>query len=196
MKKLILLLAAAAILASCGPKANYTVVGRPLPGSRAKGAHLVEYLVDTLVMSKCLIGDGVFNLKGHVNEPIFVRCVQNDGFNEWAFILEPGIIYLSDSDNSASGTPLNDAIVEVQGKLRDVYYTAREDQEPDALAREIVTDFCTAHGNDIAGAYILCGAYTIFSPDELKAILASAGPVFLESEFIAFMKKSVKALND
>lgn len=196
MKKLILLLAAAAMLASCGPKANYTVVGRPLPGSRAKGAHLVEYLVDTLVRSKCIIGEGAFNIKGHVDEPIFVRCVQNDGFSEWAFVLEPGVIYLSDTDNSASGTPLNDAVVEVQNKLRNVYYLAREDQDPDALAREIVTDFCKTHGNDIAGAYILCGAYTIFSPDELKAILASAGPVFLESEFIAFMKKSVKALND
>ena len=193
---MIFALAAVVMLASCGPKANYTVVGRPLAGSRAEGAHLEEYLTDTPIRAKCIAKDGVFNIRGYVEEPRFVRVVQDDMFNDWSFILEPGIIYLNVGDHAATGTPLNDALAEFFDASRTIYYSREEGVDPDEQNRELIIDFVARHNNDIAGAYVLCANYPILSLDDMKTMLRQAGPVFLESEFVPYLKEKVRGLDD
>ena len=197
MKKLMILMAAVAVLvASCGPKTNYTIVGQPMAGSHAAGAHLLEYANDTLISAKCIAKDGVFNIKGYVEEPRFARVVQDDGFGEWFVILEPGIIYLSVTDKSASGTPLNDAMTEYFDAARSIYYIRDPEVEAEARNRELVIDFVGRHNNDIAGAYVMVSNYPVLSLDDMKGMLQQAGPVFLNSEFVTFLKGKIRALND
>ncbi len=200
MKKLMILaaVAVAALLlaAACGPKPNFTIVGRPLAGSRAEGAHLLEYATDTLIRAKCIAKDGVFNIKGHIDEPRFARVVQDDLFNEWYVILEPGIIYLNLADKAATGTPLNDALSEYFEAASDLYYNRDSEEEPEARNRELVLDFVARHNNDIAGAYVLASTYPVLSLDDMKGMLKQAGPVFLNSEFVTFLKGKIRALNE
>ena len=196
MKKLLILLAALLLLASCGPKTQFTVVGQFMPGSRGDNVCLMAYFTDTEIPAECVTKDRTFNLRGEIAEPRFVRVIQDDGFNDWAFVLEPGVIYLSPADHFAGGTPLNDALREFFDAIRNIYTERITDVDADARSREIVLDFIARHDNDIAGAYVLAGNYSVLSLEDMKRILSEAGPVFLSSEFVTFLRNKIRPLNN
>lgn len=196
MKKLVILLAALLLLASCGPKNKYTVVGQFLPGSRGENVRMLAYFTDTEIPAECVTKDRTFNLRGTVEEPRFVRIIQDDGFNDWVCALEPGVIYLSPADHFASGTPLNDALSEFFDTIRQVYAVRDAEVDSEARSRDIVLDFIARHNNDIAGAFVLAGNYSVLSLEEIKQILSEAGPVFLASEFVTFLRNKIRPLNN
>lgn len=126
MKKFIYLLAVAAIVAACSGNKGYVVTGTVEGGAdgdtvflqKVDGRNLVK--VDSAVITK-----GIFTFKGvqdtAVNRYVTYRPAGKEGIL-MDFFLENGNINinLTRDNDSATGTPNNDAYQEIRAQLNDL----------------------------------------------------------------------------
>ncbi|MDR0988698.1 MAG: AhpC/TSA family protein [Prevotellaceae bacterium] len=128
MRKLILLLATAATLAACQQEQGYVIKGN-VEGAENGDTIILSKAIgrSVLPLDTAIIQNYTFEFKGMADSVATTAVVsykpgEKDGMGI-IFFLENGHIYLrlTSSDDSAVGTPCNNAYQEVRSQLGDLY---------------------------------------------------------------------------
>ena len=221
MKKFIYLLAVAAIVAACSGNKGYVVTGTVEGGAdgdtvflqKVDGRNLVK--VDSAVITK-----GTFTFKGvqdtAVNRYVTYRPAGKEGIL-MDFFLENGNINinLTRDNDSATGTPSNDAYQEIRAQLNDlnkqmmtIYEsmsdTTLTDEQREAKMKEMndlqeksmeITKAGIAKNiTNLVGVHLLKNNYYYLEVDELDPLMPQIPAEFANDEVIIKIKGNVEKM--
>ena len=221
MKKFIYLLAVAAIVAACSGNQGYVVTGTVEGGAdgdtvflqKVDGRNLVK--VDSAVITK-----GTFTFKGvqdtAVNRYVTYRPAGKEGIL-MDFFLENGNINinLTRDNDSATGTPSNDAYQEIRAQLNDlnkqmmtIYEsmsdTTLTDEQREAKMKEMndlqeksmeITKAGIAKNiTNLVGVHLLKNNYYYLEVDELDPLMPQIPAEFANDEVIIKIKGNVEKM--
>ena len=221
MKKFIYLLAVAAIVAACSGNKGYVVTGTVEGGAdgdtvflqKVDGRNLVK--VDSAVITK-----GTFTFKGvqdtAANRYVTYRPAGKEGIL-MDFFLENGNIKinLTRDNDSATGTPSNDAYQEIRAQLNDlnkqmmtIYEsmsdTTLTDEQREAKMKEMndlqeksmeITKAGIAKNiTNLVGVHLLKNNYYYLEVDELDPLMPQIPAEFANDEVIIKIKGNVEKM--
>ena len=221
MKKFIYLLAVAAIVAACSGNKGYVVTGTVEGGAdgdtvflqKVDGRNLVK--VDSAVITK-----GTFTFKGvqdtAVNRYVTYKPAGKEGIL-MDFFLENGNIKinLTRDNDSATGTPSNDAYQEIRAQLNDlnkqmmtIYEsmsdTTLTDEQREAKMKEMndlqeksmeITKAGIAKNiTNLVGVHLLKNNYYYLEVDELDPLMPQIPAEFANDEVIIKIKGNVEKM--
>lgn len=207
MKKILLFAAAAALLASCGPKNQFTIKGN------LTGVTGTVYLYDDeqQVVDSAAVDNGAFRFCGTVEGPaIYMLSDAGDpsqtGSFYTRFFLEPGTIIVSDDAEDPSfklvtGTPANDANAawnEAAGALiREARNPEISDERSAALEQEFYALFDStyqANRGNFFGAMLLAQQMTERSAQELLDEIAAFPAELQATSLLTELKQAAEAM--
>ncbi|MCM1301871.1 MAG: AhpC/TSA family protein [Bacteroides cellulosilyticus] len=195
MKKILLLAACAAMLASCTSKKSYTIAGQTDPSHDGETVYLYDYDKGENVDST-EVAEGRFAFGGKIAGDAFRRVVLGRSYAN--LIVESGDLTVDLAARNATGSALNEAknafdeqydsikksFYEQYGALLEDETLSEEarDERAEALVEEInaalgeVARPVVAANDNALGAYaFLCWSSDLETPEEFDAALALAG---------------------
>lgn len=221
MKKFTYLLAVAALVAACSGNKGYVVTGTVENGADGDTVFLQKVEGRNLVkMDSAVITKGTFTFKG-VQDSAVNRYVtyKPDGKQPLLmdFFLENGTINinLSRDNDTATGTPTNDAYQEVRGQLGEinkqmmaVYETMSDttltDEQRESKMKEMnelqdkmmeITKAGIAKNiTNLVGIHLLKNNYYYLEADELDPLMPQIPAEFANDEVIIKIKKNVEKM--
>lgn len=208
MKKIILFLAAIALLAtSCGEKGAFTIKGK-LPSSEYDGQKVYLQTLDSawsrspktyVTIDTASIVNGEFVFKGIAKESPAVHFIVLDNAPEnmkapVAVIVEPGQISVAlDSVSTVGGTPLNKSYQSLMSNVNTLYNeidklqsdTTQDKAAQDKQLREknnqqnqIIFDLVKTNIQNQVGTYLFVRNSYRFDVEQTKELLAAVKPEF------------------
>lgn len=151
MKRIsVFLMGAACLLAGCSQADRFTVQGNlEAIGCDSETDTVTLYSPALSAPLSAAVKDGTFTLKGTVEKPETARIRGNGrrGRIGVEFVLEPGTITLK--EHHAEGTPLNDAYVAFDTKIKELNRNLRINPEEtrSSITKE-VEEYVKAHAGD------------------------------------------------
>lgn len=217
MKKSILLVALAALMAACGGK--YTVKGTIDGIADGEYVKICDIVNGTSLQTidSVMVKGGKYSLKGVTDtSDVCVMTFDIDGeMHTCTFFLEPGNIKVNYANEmqTISGTPANDGfqryyvrIDELNQKAEDLQNrlnkAAAEDREVESYIeemnglqdfyRKIVKESIEENASNTFGIQQLLDNFSIFEPDELEPLIEKVSQTYGGNEYMI----QLKALND
>ena len=179
MKKVLIMVAAMAMLCGCGPKTNYTIKGEipQMEGIITLVGENGETIAETDAVN------GKFEIKGNIEVPSLAILNNNDE-PLTVLILEPGTITVAvtDEDILVSGTAANDssaAFDAAQYEITTRFYQAESDEQREAISEELdelVKNTIDANRDNYFGLYLLTNVSSSWSGSELLSKLDEFTP--------------------
>lgn len=186
-----MILAAALFVTACS-RNSYTVIGS-IPQWCGDEVVNVRGFNSPIVIETIPVSDHQFKYEGEIDSlPVLVFSPPDESV-EWVTIIEPGTIHLNAYTGYASGTPLNDAIVEYDKDAISLQYSMPVDEYLEAI-REKSNAFINAHINDVAGAYVLMSSLSCHSDEEVQDFIDRSGPAFYTSPLIKELQRKYPRL--
>ena len=189
-KRVILLLAAAAVLVGCGQK--FTVQGT-LDDLKFPAADSVVVEYETMTAPiKAAVQDGAFTLSGKVKKPTFAK-VSTLGVSPRftrVLVLEKG--HISFKDGRAVGTPLNDAADAFTKSLNELNHQYQDPESRREALEKAFSDFVSKHKKDPCAIYaILLGNHRM-TPEFLLELIQSTSSEIQNDGDIHSLAKQLK----
>lgn len=192
MKKMFIIAAAAAIAAACANKNDCTVSGSTAQDNNGQYVYLYKYPGDpsVCVVDSVKVRNGKFKFRIAADTCELCYVSNLDADNVYAignhdeasfisgFFAEPGVILLDIDNNSAAGSPSNDAYTEFSNRrngLQHRYYDSRSDEEREAIGEEmeaLIAEMMQDNADNIFGASLLAesAAYEMTGAELLEKI--------------------------
>ena len=174
MKRIALIMAALAILVTgCGKGQKFTLKGDMQTAN-------FKVTVDSLILQSdglpvvhvIPVKDGAFSFTGRVAHPAFATLkAPGETIEIKQFILEKGTITFD--HGLARGTPLNEAIFELNQQVREVMMQNRQNRDviPEKTF-ELFHDYLTKHPKDPSAVSALMIARHFTKPDKISELIA------------------------
>ena len=174
MKRIALIMAALAILVTgCGKGQKFTLKGD------MKTANFKEAVDSLILQSDGLptvlvipVKDGAFSFTGRVTRPALATLkAPGETIETKQLILEKGTITFD--HGLARGTPLNEAVFELNQQVREVMMQNRQNRDViPGKTFEIFHDYLTKHPNDPSAVSALMIARHFTKPDKMSELIA------------------------
>ena len=187
MKRFSFIMLAAVLFATACSDNNYTLVGSVPQWCDDDIVNIIDFNSQQLI-GTIPLKDQKFEYKGKIDSSSVLVLFPSDESVQWTVILEPGTIYLNPYLGYATGTPLNDAVVEYDKVSVSLQYSMSADEYLEAV-REKSNAFINEHINDVAGAYVLMSSLSCHTDDEVKDFIDRCGPVFYGSNLIKALQR-------
>lgn len=224
MKKLMLFLCGVmAVFAACKPKIDnvFTFNGK-IEGPEFEGATVYLYDYDNstrenpVILDSTTVVNGTFTFSDTLSEARLMRAgIQTPEKVSLVFIAEVGTINGNMTNDSLSGTPLNDKMfafnVQYNAMIESYYATAEDTTENGNATRdsieksmnEMMNNVYTENKTNVLGAYILPDLLMNLLYEEggnvaeqVNALIDGAAPVVLNSQKVIRLLDAVKAIEN
>lgn len=203
MRKVLLIIAIAAIACSCGPKAGYVIDGR-IDGLGVPMVYMSDS--DGGVIDSAVVSDGKFRFEGAAETPS-IAYIDEQAPNESLImvILENGRIKVTGNMEEpgsirATGTPSNNAYNEfmtLSGNFSDRFANAETDEEMDAIMGEndaAIMRTIDSNTTNYFGLALLANMAISLEGDEVLSILGKFTPELQATELAGTIREGAEAM--